>query len=399
MVPQLQIPVTKEGTMPVSKKKGTTSLPNASTPPSSSLAVPDRHMVENIQNAVRLILTLELLQSQSKERQLTPQQEAELAERKRRAEGELKGGFSQLYPVVSTPQASEQSGRPYVLDELQVQSYSQDPQIQKRLKEALHNRVVWDSVQPSKMAALTRLNELEPLDRQYYLVPALVACFFRYYNWTHIWDEQVIRQAIAVGIKNRTFGYVANARRDAQENLVLNGPAATVVHFGEDVPNHELDMGEGAFLLSAAYAQQLLAPPAPPKVEPPPVTQIPGDSQQEQQPSQVYIPVGETGKTIINDSPSPSPVLPASSPAKPVAPGHSGQRYRLRIQAKPGDFFEVTKALERLADRSAAMHTTITVLATARADQPFNANTMHNLVVEPMVEESNATVLEEQVEE
>src|SRR5712692_5820055 len=116
MVPQLQIPVTKEGTMPVSKKKGTTSLPNASTPPSSSLAVPDRHMVENIQNAVRLILTLELLQSQSKERQLTPQQEAELAERKRNAENELRGGFSQLYPDVYTPQAIEYGEQTYVFD-------------------------------------------------------------------------------------------------------------------------------------------------------------------------------------------------------------------------------------------------------------------------------------------
>ena len=45
------------------------------------------------------------------------------------------------------------------------------------------------------------------------------------------------------------------------------------------------------------------------------------------------------------------------------------------------------------------MNTTITVFATARTDQPFNANTMHNLVVEPMVEESDVVVLEEHVEE
>src|SRR2546421_10924597 len=36
-------PIKKEGTMPVSKKKGTTSLPHASTPPSSSLVMPDQH--------------------------------------------------------------------------------------------------------------------------------------------------------------------------------------------------------------------------------------------------------------------------------------------------------------------------------------------------------------------
>ncbi len=380
--------------MPVSKKKGTTSLPNASTPPSSSLAVPDRHMVENIQNAVRLILTLELLQSQSKERQLTPQQEAELAERKRRAEGELKGGFSQLYPDVYTPQASEQSGQPYVLDKLTVQSYSQDPQIHKRLKEALHNRVVWDSVQPSKMAALTRLNELEPLERQHYLVPALVACFFRYYNWTHIWGEQVVRRAIVVGMKNRTFGYVANARRDAQENLILSGPAATVVHFGEDVPAHELDMGEGAFLLSAAYAQQLLTPPVPLKTEIE-TTSGTGTETGERQTGGYG---GEAGTGAIVNEP-PLITEPAPSVSKPVAPGRGGRGYRLRLKVKPGDFFYVMQALERLNERTGSMETTVSVVATAKPDQPFVANILHNLVVEPMVEESDVVVLEEQVEE
>ncbi len=359
-----------------------------------ALAVPDRHMVENIQNAVRLMLTLELLHSQSKQRQLTPQQETELAERKRRTEGELKGGFSQLYPVVYTPQASEQSGQPYVLDALPVQSYSQDPQIHRRIKEALHNRVVWDSVQPSKLATLTKLNELEPLERQSYPVQALVACFFRYYNWTHIWNEQVVRKAIAVGIKNRTFGYVANVRKDAQENLILSGPAATVVHFGEDVPAHELDLGEGASLLSAAYAQQLLTPPASPKTEI--QTTSGADTEMDEQRLEAY--GGETGGGAATNK---SQLIAEPTPpmSKPVAPGRGGRFYRLRLRARPGDFFFVMQALERLNEQAMSMETTVSVVATAKANQPFVVNTLHNLVVEPMVEESDVVVLEEQVEE
>jgi Protein of unknown function (DUF499) len=276
-----------------------------------TLAVPDRRMVEAVRNAVRLILTLELLQSQSKQRQLTPQQDAELAERKRNAENELRGGFSQLYPVVYTPQSVEYGGQTYVFDALTVQSYSQAPQVHTRIKEALRNRVVW--------------------------------------------DERVVRQAIIVGIKNRTFAYVANAHKDKQENLVLSGPASATVHFGKDVPAHEIDMGEGAFLLSAAFAQQLLTPPAPPKIEPAPVADVPtstGEIQPGQQPLQVYIPAGEEGKTMVNDALSPTLAAPVPPPAKPVAPGQGGQRYRLRMRIKPGDFFEVTKALERLNDRS-----------------------------------------------
>jgi hypothetical protein len=113
----------------------------------------------------------------------------------------------------------------------------------------------------------------------------------------------------------------------------------------------------------------------------------------------VYIPAGEEGKTMVNDSLSPPLAAPVPPPAKPVAPGQGGQRYRLCIRIKPGDFFEVTKALERLNDRSATIDTTVIVIATAKPGQPFNANTLHNLVVEPMVEESDAIVLEEQVEE
>ncbi len=361
-----------------------------------ALAVPDRRMVEVVRNAVRLILTLELLQSQSKQRQLTPQQDAELAERKRNAENELRGGISQLYPIIYTPQNSERSGQTYVFDALTVQSYSQAPQVHRRIKEALHNRVVWDSVQPSKLASLTRLNEQQPVERQYYPVTALVSCFFSYYTFAHIWDEKVVRQAIIVGVKNRTFAYVANAHKDSQENLVLGGPASTTVYYGRDIRANELDMGESAFILSAAYAQQLLTPPVPARVEP--VAETPAttnDVQPSQQPPQTH--KGETGRTVVHDSPLPT--TPVPSAAKPIAPGRGGQHYRLSVKIKPGDFYEVTKALERLNDQSTIMDTTVTVIATAKAGQPFNANTMHNLVVEPMVEESNVVVLEEHVEE
>ena len=352
-----------------------------------SLAIPDSHKIEVIRNAVRLMLTLELLQSQSKQRQLTPQQEAELTERKRNAENELKGGISLLYPIVYTPQNSEQAGQTYTFDRLQVQSYSQAAQVHTRVKDALSNRVVWDSVQPSKLAKLTQLNEPQPFERQYYAVVSLVSCFFSYYNFTHIWDEKVIRQAIMVGVKNRTFAYVANAHKDTHENLVFGSPAATSVYFGKDIPAHEIDMGEGAFLLSAAYAQQLLAPPAPPKIEPP----TPPDASTVHDGTQIYSgsPPQAGGTTGHDDTP------PSATP--PVAPGQGGQHYRLSLQAKSEDVFEVMKALGNLGGLIETMQ--IAIVATARPGQPFIPNKIHNLVVEPMTEESNVQVLEEHVEE
>ncbi len=358
-----------------------------------ALAAPDRRMVDAARNAVRLILTLELVQSQSTQRQLSPQQQAELVERKRNAENELKGAISQLYPVVYTPQNSEQRGQTYVLDALTVQSYSSAPQLHTRIKEALRNRVVWDSVQPSKIAAQTQLNEQQPLERQYYAVTALVSCFFSYYSFAHIWDEKVVRQAIVVGIKNRTFAYAANARKDEQGNLHFGGPVATSIQFGKDVPAHEIDMGEGAFLLSAVYATQLLTPP---KVEP--VVTVPEDTQPGRQSPPEYSPPAEGGsKTVLNEPPTPG--VSTVPPSEPVAPCRGGQRYHLRLRCKPTDFYEVMKALEKLNDRAMSMNIAVAVVATAKPGATFVANTMHNLVVEPMTEESEVFVEQELVEE
>ena len=364
-----------------------------------ALAIPDRRMVEAARNAVRLILTLELVQSQSTQRQLSPQQEAELAERKRNAENELKGAISQLYPVVYTPQNSEQVGQTYVLDALTVQSYSSAPQLHTRIKEALRNRVIWDSVQPSKIAAQVQLNELQPLEQQYYAVTALVSCFFSYYSFAHIWDEKVVRQAIVVGIKNRTFAYAANARKDEQGNLHFGGPVATSIQLGKDVPAHEIDMGEGAFLLSTAYATKLLTPPAPPKVEQPvSIPTITTGTQPGQQSPPVYSPPGngEGGIKIVVNEPL-APEVSTAPPTKPVAPGRGGQRYHLRFSCKPSDFYEVMKALEKLNERAMSMN--IAVIAAAKPSEAFVANTMHNLVVEPMIEESEVFVEQELVEE
>jgi hypothetical protein len=282
---------------------------------------------------------------------------------------------------------------------LTVQSYSSAPQLHTRIKEALRNRVVWDSVQPSKIAAQVQLNEQQPVERQHYAVSALVSCFFSYYSFAHIWDEHVVRRAIVVGIKNRTFAYIANARSDEQGNLHFGGSVATTIQFGKDVPANEIDMGEGAFLLSAAYATQLLTPPAPPKVEP--TVAIPttnNDTQPGHQSPPVYPPPGngEGGsKTAVNEPPAPE--VSTMPPTRPVAPGRGGQRYHLRLNCRPTDFFEVMKALEKLNDR--AMSMTIAVVATAKPGEVFVANTMHNLVVEPMIEENNVFVEQELVEE
>src|SRR5205823_13467685 len=130
-------------------------------------------------------------------------------------------------------------------------------------------------------------------------------------------------------------------------NLLFGGPVATSVQFGKDVPVHEIDMGEGAFLLSAAYATQLLTPPAQPKIEPTvAASTTSANTQPDLPPLPVYPLPGEGNKTVVHERSA--LMIPTTPPTKPVAPGRGGQRYRLRLKCKPGDFFEVMKALEKL---------------------------------------------------
>jgi hypothetical protein len=84
-------------------------------------------------------------------------------------------------------------------------------------------------------------------------------------------------------------------------------------------------------------------------------------------------------------------------PGRSVAPGRGGQRYHLRFRCKSTDFYEVMKALEKLNERAMSMN--ISVVTTAKPDEAFVANTIHNLVVEPMIEESEVFVEQELVEE
>lgn len=94
-----------------------------------------------------------------------------------------------------------------------------------------------------------------------------------------------------------------------------------------------------------------------------------------------------------------TPGVSTTPPSGSVAPGRGGQRYHLRLRCKPTDFYEVVKAIEKLNDRAMSMNIAVEVFASAKPGATFVANTMHNLVVEPMTEESEVFVEQESVEE
>jgi hypothetical protein len=375
--------------------------------------MPDGLIAEVARNDVRMLITLGVLQSRQHMIELTSQQLAELLERKQDIEKSLRSAFVQLYQYVYIPRAGNESEQIFELSEVQVPSNSQAQDLPTRMWEALNNRGVYNSLQPSRIVTLTRMNEATPVEQQFYRVSDVVAGFFSYYKWTHIWNEQVVRRAIADGVKQRIFAYVANARKDQNGNLVLGSQQASSIRFGEEIRANELDMGEGAFLLSAAYAEQLLATftaqAAPTMYEAPvnePVS-VPRSSNSILPPVQGSFPfASSTGQAggIVRETPSAYPQMqtslsPEPPPVRPVGPGQGGKRYRLHMRLTTNQFFDVMQALERLNEDSATELIDIFVTATAKSDQTFTRNKLHNLVVEPMLEASDVEVVEEEVEE
>src|SRR6266487_2018130 len=370
---------------------------------SLALAVPDKRIAEMAKNAVRSLITLEILQNRRYAIELTPNQLAELSERKLSVEKEMRSAFLLLYQHVYVPITSNRSDPIFTFDDVAVMNYSQAPELSTRIREALSNRAVYDSVNPTKVVELTRLNEYTHVEKQLYRVSDIVAGFFSYYKWTHIWNEQVVRNAIVLGVKNRTFAYVANGRKDQDDNLILGSHSASSIQFGKDILASELDMGEGAFLLSAAYAEQLLATfaaaQATPIAEAVPASSGPSTPPAQDRPL-YQSSAGRPAGTVKEGGYTSQPLFgdPVPPPSQPVAPGQGGKHYRLRVQANMDQFFDVIKALQALSEENTDSMD-ILVIATSKPDQSYNRNKLYNRVVEPMVEASDVKVLEEQVEE
>ncbi|MBA2393113.1 MAG: ATP-binding protein [Ktedonobacteraceae bacterium] len=371
-----------------------------------ALAVPNRHTAETAKNAVRSLMTLEILQNRRYAIELAPHQMAELSERKQSVEKEMKSALLLLYEHVYTPISNNKPDPIFVFQKVTVLDHSQAPELPTRMREALNNRAVYESVNPNKIVDLTRLNESTSVEKQFYRVSDIITGFFSYYKWTHIWNEQVVRNAVVQGVKNRTFAYVANARKDQDGNLILGSQSTNSIQFGNEIVAAELDMGEGAFLLSGSYAEQLQASfvaKVAPVVESvsTPVNGISSVGVPPVQGGFTYQPSVGTGSTIREPGGYTAPPLfgdPMPPPARPAAPGQGGKRYRLRVQVNMDQFYDAIKALQALSEENTDTMD-ILVIATAKPGQAYNRNKLYNRVVEPMVEGSNVDVIEEQVEE
>lgn len=361
-----------------------------------TLAVPDPQSIQEARNAARTLIALELLQSQSAQWQFTTQQHADLAERKSQAEDALRRSLAHLYTTVYTPMPNAQDEQGYTFEALDIPNNdqaiflhaNQTIFLHERIKGVLYNRIVWDYIEPSALMSLTRLNEAEDITQQYFDVATLISSFFCHHNWPHVWNANVLRRAIIAGIKNRTFGYVTNVPLDGLQRPIFKDIAASCVFFDVDLPWNDLHTGSGAYIVSVAFAQQLLRPPLLSQAEP---AMHASREEQDQYISPSARSTGDAALSRLAVSPQPRPT---------VAADQRGQRYRLALHSRnPGDFEDIQQALERLEQQSATLSITIEITATSKPSQWFQRNTLHNLIVEPLTEDKKVEVIKEEIGE
>ncbi len=311
-------------------------------------AIPSAEAIEHSRQSARRVLAARSLVKQAKSLNITGEQLAELKERGDGAERELVATLDRAYELVLLPVEAGEGDRPYVFEEIDLSArIGLGRVVHDRVMEGLASHV-FETITPQKLAGLLGIG---PECR---FVPAIdaVNAPFSYLQFPKLRSEAAIRDAIARGVMKGVFGYVAMAQL-AGDDLDVRPELVSVSRpMGQD----EVDLGDGAFLLEAAYARELgaLSEPEP---EHPDATPIPGGTS------------GVTG----GGSGTTSGIGRAA-----------GTRLTLRFEVGKTELFDSMQVLSTLSDESEQLDAQVTV--SARAKEQYDPTWVRNAIRERLEE-------------
>lgn len=297
--------------------------------------------------AVRLVLTLEDMQTHAATHQLAPEQREEVRERLGGARADLRTAVADLYDRIALPVADSNGPNGYGWAiERSASRILSGSTLHARLMSLLSERV-FDSVTPQRLAGLVQLTE-EDSDRKrrFYPCERLVQDAFSYFTFPKLVDREVVVRAVSAGVERGVFGYVPSARIEG-EALVTD--RRDLVTLGQSLLPEEVDLGEGSFICTPALATEL-APPTP------------------------------------NPEPPPAPVPPVRPPG-PTPPTPAGAtRLRARFRLTPAQLFRIAPGLTALAEASSSCTIDVSLEATASGSGGFDRAFLANSVEEHFLE-------------
>lgn len=220
------------------------------------LAVPAADQITILQRAVRYLLAIERVRTKSREHNLTDAQKSQLKEREATEKAAAESAFLKLYSDVLLPRSADGAlsldtisigGRPLqtTLDE------RKRAQIHQRLRELLTaaQKKVFETVAPGKIVDRFKLGPPGSGDSG---IPTakVVAGFFSFLGFPRLDSEDVVRKAIARGVKTSLFGYVTG--RPELDDAGRYRVDRSSVAFGCSIEDDEIDLDSGFLIVPAA---------------------------------------------------------------------------------------------------------------------------------------------------
>jgi hypothetical protein len=215
------------------------------------LVMPMAAAADGARAAARSVLAVESLLSRSSRHQFSAEQKAELKERATDGAKTLGTQASQLYDTVLLPTDVGADGT-VAFDTVDLSTVlAAGRTLGERIRDALAHHV-FDSVTPARLVKLSRLG-----DRKVVPCAELASGFFRYFAFTKLWNVGAVRMAITKGVERSEFAYGVGVQIDGDR---VRAQDASLVHVDVAMPADEVDLGEGAALLTVTVARGLATP-------------------------------------------------------------------------------------------------------------------------------------------
>jgi hypothetical protein len=261
--------------------------------------------------------------------------------------------LDRAYELVLLPVEATEGDKPYRFEEIDLSArIGLGRVVHDRVLEGLAN-YVFESITPQKLAGLIRLGP----DRRVVPLPEIVDAAFSYLQFPKLLSDAALRDAVARGVMKGVFGYAAMASL-GQGALDVRPELVSV---GKPMGPDEADLGEGAFLIDAAYARELADLPAAEVVEE--VGDAGGDGE-----SSVGGGTGDSGTRRIA----------------------VGTRLSLSFRVGKSELFDSMQVLSTLSDESESVEVAMTIDATAKEsfDQTWVRNAIRERLEEAGIEVS-----------
>ena len=319
------------------------------------LAIPSADQVEPLRRAVRYLLAVEQVKLKPKQYNLTDSQKDQLREREATERGYAESAFLKLYLEVWFPKVEDGS---VAIDRVAVGGRPLQTTLNEKKEARIHERVleltmtvqqrVFPTLVPTKIVELFKLGEGTPPTLGI-RTAEVVDGFYSFLGFTRLATKEVIRTAVAAGVRKGIFGYVAGSPptlgADGKYQIVLEK-----VRFGKDIAEDEIDLDSGFLMVPSAIPQSQT-------VESATLTPTP-DSTPVAEPS--------TGST------------PAQETVAPIV-----QRVvELSFFADKDQIFKAWQAIANLAEYTGR----ISVTVRAESEQGFDRGKLQNGVLEPLRE-------------